>query len=78
MTAFPHIAADPSVLGGKPCIKGTRISVEVILEWIASGATADEIVKKYPLLTKEAVSEAIRYAAQFTKNEIIVEVKPSA
>ena len=76
MTQFPHIEANAEILGGKPCIKGTRISVEMILEWIASGASANDIIQKYSILTKESVNEAIRYAAHFTKNEIIVEVKP--
>jgi len=42
---FDNITFDPAILGGKPIIKGTRISVEMILEWIASGATCDDILK---------------------------------
>ena len=75
MTQFPHIEANPQILGGKPCIKGTRISVEFILELIASGASVNDIIVTYPHLSKEAVQEAILYAAQFNKNEILVEVK---
>ena len=40
---FQFIESSPEILGGKPCVKGTRISVEIILEWIASGATVEEI-----------------------------------
>ena len=75
MTSFPHIGANPEILGGKPCIKGTRISVEFILELIASGASVQDILKAYPHLSKEGVQQAILYAAQFNKNEVLVEVK---
>jgi uncharacterized protein (DUF433 family) len=43
-----------NVLGGKPCLKGTRISVDMILEWIASGASIPAIVEQYPHVTEEA------------------------
>ena len=48
-----HIVSDPEILGGKPIVKGTRISVEMILEWVASGATRDDILKSYPHLTAQ-------------------------
>ncbi len=73
MNAFRYITANPDILGGKPCLTGTRISVELIMEWVASGATPDAIVLKYPHLKKEAVQEAIRYAAASVKNEILIE-----
>ena len=69
---FPRIVSDPAILGGKPCIKGTRISVEMILEWVASGASRDDIVRSYPTLTADDVEEALRYAAQSLANETIV------
>lgn len=69
---FKHITTDPAILNGKPCIKGTRISVEFILELFASGATQAEILQTYPHLTAEAIEEALRYAAQALKNEVIV------
>ena len=78
MTRFPHISATPALLGGKPCLTGTRISVELIMEWIASGATPDSIVAKYPHVQKEAVQEAILYAAASIKNEIFLEIKLAA
>ena len=66
---FAHITSDPAILGGKPCIRGTRISIEFILELFASGATRDDILRAYPHLTTEGVTEALRYAARFLKNE---------
>jgi len=58
---FTHIAYDPSILGGKPHVAGTRLSIEFILELFASGATRDEVLKTYPQLTAEAVEEALKY-----------------
>jgi uncharacterized protein (DUF433 family) len=72
---FQRIASDPSVLGGKPCIRGTRISVEFILELIASGASRDDIIRGWPNLTAEDVEEGVLYAARFLKNEVVVNVE---
>lgn len=69
---FVYITSDPAILGGKPCVKETRLSVEFILELFASGATRDEILQAYPQLTAEAIEEALRYAARSIKNEIIL------
>ncbi len=69
---FERITSDPATFGGKPCVKGTRISVEFILELLASGASRDDIVRDYPHLTREDVEEAVRYAARFLKNEVIL------
>jgi uncharacterized protein (DUF433 family) len=67
---FDRIASNPAVLSGKPCIKGTRISVEMILEWIASGATRDAIVASYPQLIEDDIEQALQYAAKAVKNDI--------
>jgi uncharacterized protein (DUF433 family) len=75
---FTHIAYNPEILSGKPHIQGTRLSVEFILELFASGATRDDVIKSYPQLTTEAVEEAIRYAAQSIKNEVLLDVKVGA
>lgn len=60
---FDRITSDPAILGGKPIIRGTRISVELILEWIASGASRDDIVRRYPHLSVAEVERALAYAA---------------
>ncbi len=71
---FHHISSNPAILGGKPCIKNTRISVQILLEWIASGASTNDIIQKYPHLSDEAIKEAILYASHFMSNEIILEI----
>ena len=78
MKQFTEIVANPEVLNGKPCIKNTRISVDMILEWLASGATIEDIVKAYPHLSLESVRHALHYAAYFIRNEIVIEVKNPA
>ena len=75
---FNLIAYNPEILSGKTHIAGTRLSIEFILELFASGATRDEVIKSYPQLTLEAVEEALRYAAQSVKNEILLDVKVGA
>jgi len=75
---FRYIAFDPKILGGKPHIRGTRLSVEFILELIASGATRQEIIASYPQLDAKAVEEALKYAAQAVKNEVLLDVQVGA
>jgi len=78
MNKYPNIISDSKILGGKPIIKGSRISVEMILELISSGASIDDIVLTYPHLSRESASEAINYATEYLKNEILVEIKTVA
>ncbi len=73
---FDHIVSNPEILHGKPCIRGTRISVEFILELVASGATREDILRSYPHLTAEGIEDAIRYASQFLANEVVVQGVP--
>lgn len=56
---YDRIVRDPTILGGKPVIKGTRISVEMILEWMASGASRDEIIAWHPHLAVEDIEQAL-------------------
>jgi len=69
---FSRITATPGILRGKPCVKGTRISVEFLLELVASGATRDDILRAYPHLTAEDLEEAFRYAARFLENDVLI------
>ena len=63
------ITSDPGILGGKPCVRGTRISVEFLLELLANGATPDGIAATYANVPVVAVQEALRYAARGMKSE---------
>jgi uncharacterized protein (DUF433 family) len=67
---FDRIVADPEILGGKPCIRGTRLSVEFLLELFAAGADRAGVLAAYPHLGDEDVEQALRYAARFLGNEI--------
>lgn len=71
---FDHIVSVNGILGGKPIIRGTRISVEFILELIASGGSVAEIVQNYPFLSQEDVRQAILFAAVTLKNDIYLTV----
>lgn len=63
------IVQDPAILGGKPVIKGTRMSVEAILELLASGMDIDEVLREYPFLNKTQVQAAIDFAAKVVSRE---------
>lgn len=69
-----HIIADPSVMGGKPVICGTRISVETILEKVAAGESVDQIVSEHPYITAEQARAALEYAASVFKKDVVYEV----
>ncbi len=58
-----HISINSEIRFGKPCIKGTRIAVSDILQWLASGMTQEEILNDYPALTKDDIFAALAFAA---------------
>ncbi len=64
-----RISLDPKVLVGKPVIKGTRISVEFLMELLANGWTHEQILKNYPHLVAEDILAALHYAAETVKQE---------
>ncbi|MCP4113759.1 MAG: DUF433 domain-containing protein [Desulfobacteraceae bacterium] len=70
-----RITANPKILGGKPVIRGTRISVEFILELLASDVSESEILQDYPHLSKEDIRACLRYASSSLKNEIYIDVE---
>jgi len=63
------ITQDPNILGGKPIIAGTRMSVESILELLSSGMEMQDILKEYPFLTRRQIRAAIEYAAKIIRKE---------
>ena len=62
MPAFDRITLDPDVMGGKPCVRGMRITVGTILGLLTAGHTAEEILTAYPYLEKEDITAALAYA----------------
>jgi uncharacterized protein (DUF433 family) len=66
------INVDPKICGGKPVIKGTRITVKNILGMVAGGYTVEKILSAYPELTQEMVMAALEYAATVIDEEQIV------
>ena len=63
MEQFTRISHNINIMGGKACIKGTRITVGMILMQISEGTTQEELLVEYPCLTKDDIVEALRYAA---------------
>lgn len=57
------ITIEPGKRSGKPCIRGLRVTVQDVLEYLASGMSADEIVADFPYLTKDDISACLSYAA---------------
>jgi uncharacterized protein (DUF433 family) len=63
MKPFTRISFDPGVMGGKPCIRGLRVTVGTLVGLMAAGRTAAEILGAYPYLEEEDLREALAYAA---------------
>lgn len=61
------IISDPRILGGKPVIKGTRISVELIMNFLSAGMDVDAILQEYPELKRDEIQLAINYASKLVK-----------
>ena len=63
MGPFDRITRDPAVMGGRPCIRGMRVTVGMIVGQIGAGITIDELLVDYPYLDREDIMQALRYAA---------------
>lgn len=73
-----HIVSDPAILNGKPCVAGTRLSVEFLLELLASGASREQVLSAYPQLTPEGFNAAMDYAARSMRGDQVWECRVSA
>jgi uncharacterized protein (DUF433 family) len=60
---LPRITFDPKVMGGKPTIRGMRVTVGTLVGLLAAGHTTDEILRSYPYLEREDIQQALAYAA---------------
>ncbi len=64
-----HISIDPEIMHGKPCIKGTRIPVSLVVAMLGDGMTETEILKEYPSLSKTTIMAALKYASKMCEFE---------
>jgi uncharacterized protein (DUF433 family) len=67
-----HIVSSPDVLRGRPRIKGTRIPVSLVLGYLASGSTFDDIVKEFPDLSSDQIAACLDYARDLSEFEVAV------
>ena len=70
-----RIVSDPQICHGKPCVRGTRIMVSVILDNVVEGLTAEDIVREYPPLTERDIQAALAYAATLVREEELVALR---
>ncbi len=66
-----RISVDPNICFGKPCIRGTRIWVSLILDLLADAMTIKEIIAEYPQLTEEDIHAAIAYGAEMSRERYV-------
>ena len=66
-----RISINPNICFGKPCIRGTRIWVSLILDFLANGLSIDEVLAEYPQLTNEDIRAAIAYGAEMSRERYV-------
>ena len=76
MAHWDRITQDPQVMGGKPCIRGMRVTVGMIVGMIASGYTVDQVLADYPYLERDDIFQALRYAAWRADDREVVLSEP--
>ena len=69
------IESDPAVMMGKPVVAGTRITVELILEKLASGETIEQILAAHPRLTRAGIQAALRFAADALRADVVYPIR---
>jgi uncharacterized protein (DUF433 family) len=73
--APPRISSDPAVMMGKPCIKGTRVTVELILRKLGAGRSFADLLEAYPQLTEDDLRAALAFAADYMEQETVLMVE---
>ena len=74
---FPRITVNPEVMMGKPCIRGMRVTVGMILGNLGSGASMEELLESYPYIEREDILESIRFAAWLASDRYVT-LEPAA
>ena len=74
--AHARISTDPAVMMGKPCIKGTRITVELILRKLGAGHSFADVLEAYPHLSEDDVRAALAFAADYMQHETVLVAEP--
>ena len=72
-----RIAVDPRILAGKPLVKGTRISVELVIDLLAAGWTTEQILDNYPTLISEDIQACLAYASEILHAEKVFPLEPA-
>ena len=72
METLDRITRNPAVMGGKPCIRGMRVTVGMIVGHIGAGVSIDELLADFPYLEREDVLQALRYAASLAQQREVV------
>jgi uncharacterized protein (DUF433 family) len=72
METFDRITRDPEVMGGKPCIRGMRVTVGMIVGQVGAGHTIEELLADYPYLEREDILQSLRYAAWLAEGREVV------
>ena len=75
---FDRITFNPSVMGGRACIRGMRITVALVVNLVANGMSAGEIIREYPDLEPEDIREALAYASALASEEVHLFARPAA
>lgn len=70
MAKFERITYDPKVMGGKPCIRGMRVTVPLLINLVANGMSSEEILEAYPYLEPEDIRQALQFGAWLAEEEV--------
>jgi uncharacterized protein (DUF433 family) len=75
--SYTRIVREAGILGGRPHVRGTRLSVGFLLELVASGASRDDILHRYPELTRSGLEQALRWAAEHLDDDVALVARAS-
>ncbi len=70
MLGLDRITFDPNVMGGRACIRGMRVTVSLVVNLVANGMTAEDILREYPYLETDDIQQALRYAAWLAEETV--------